>query len=330
MKEKKISIIIPVYNVEKYICTSLDSIISHKKSLDKWLEIILVDDGSTDNSGNICDRYASKYSFIKVIHQKNQGQSVARNVALSVANGEWITFVDSDDIVRADYLSVLLANIMDNKEADIIIFKYKSFTDKDNVQNKIDKISPYSSKKVSILSKSKAMYYITTEEIGNYMWNKVFKKELFNNIKIPVGKRFEDLAVLYKYFQLANEIYLYDDILYFYRQRENSSIHVTNAKEKIALLRESIDVRTEQLKFFKEFNYLRAYKSANHYFMMEEVFYIVGINRYNLKKDDLYLDAQKYLRSYMPRTDDGIKFYLFIKLYNKIPKLIERCLKIIK
>ena len=162
------------------------------------------------------------------------------------------------------------------------------------------------------------------------MWNKIFKKELFNNIKIPVGKRFEDLAVLYKYFQLANEIYLYDDILYFYRQRENSSIHVTNAKEKIALLRESIDVRTEQLKFFKEFNYLRAYKSANHYFMMEEVFYIVGINRYNLKKDDLYLDAQKYLRSYMPRTDDGIKFYLFIKLYNKIPKLIERCLKIIK
>lgn len=330
MKEKTLSIIVPVYNVEKYIFNSIDSIISNRTDLDNWLEIILVDDGSTDNSGDICNQYASKYSFIKVIHQKNQGQSVARNNALDFANGKWITFVDSDDIVRTDYLSILLLNIQNNEDADIIMFGYKMLNNDDDTEAEVNSTVTYSKKKLSTLSKSVAMYYITTEEIGNYMWNKIFRKKLFQNIKFPVGRRYEDIAVLYKYFQLAKKICLYNDCLYFYRQHSNSTIHVKEPQEKINLLKESIRARTEQLDFFKENKYTQAYKNASRYFLADEAFYVIWTNQYCKTKDKMYEDAKKYVRSHKPKISDGKKVYLFVKLYTLFPKLVERYLKVTK
>lgn len=327
MKKKKLSIIIPVYNVEDYISDSINSIILNERNLDNWLEIILVDDGSTDKSGSICDQYALRYSFIKVIHQKNQGQSVARNRALDIADGEWLTFVDSDDLVRKDYLSVVLSNIQNNKSSDIIIFKYKTFSNDEDIT---DIQKDYSPNNLSTLSKSQAMYYLTTNEIGNYMWNKVFKRNLFNKVRFPVGRRYEDIAVLYKYFQLANKICLYDDILYFYRQRTNSTIHIKTPLEKVDLLRDSIRARKEQLDFLKNYEYARAYKNAKHYYMTDEVMYIVWTNKYEFPKDKMYSNAQKFVSSYTPKINEGKKFYLFIKLYNVFPKLIEKYIKVAK
>lgn len=327
MKEKKLSIIIPVYNVEKYISVALNSIISNTDTLDKWLEIILIDDGSTDNSGKICDQYALKYPFIKVIHQKNQGQSVARNAALDIARGKWITFVDSDDIVRKDYLSILLSSIQNNIEADIIIFKFKMFNDDENIENKVNNVKTYSQKNISYLSKSEAMYYITTDEIGNYMWNKIFKRKLFDDVRFPIGRRFEDIAVLYKYFQLAKKICIYNDYLYFYRQRLNSTIHIKKSKKRINLLKESIRARSEQLDFFKKYKYSNALKNASHYLLVDEAYYIIWINEYGLTKDNVYIDAKKYVQSHSPRISEGKKLYLFIKLYSIFPKLTEKFLE---
>ena len=329
MKEKCISIIIPVYNAEKYLSTLLNNIISNKEKLTDLVEIILVDDGSTDKSGSICDKYAFKYSFVKVIHQKNQGQSVARNVALDIACGKWITFVDSDDIVRINYLSLLLANIKNNKEADIIIFRYRSFSDENSDQEKINRAIKYSPKKVSILSKSAAMYYITTDEIGNYMWNKIFKRRLFDGIRFPVGRRFEDIAILYKCMQLAKKIYLYNDCLYFYRERLNSTTHVNGAKENVRLLKEAIISRSEQLEFFKRNNYYRAYKNASHAYVIHQIYYIIRVNNYRLPKDEMYGNAQNFIHTYTPKIKEGIKCYLFVKLYNMFPKLVEKSLQII-
>ncbi|ATO53392.1 hypothetical protein LA20531_07060 [Lactobacillus amylovorus DSM 20531] len=330
MKEKTLSIIVPVYNVEKYIFDSIDSIISNVDDLDSWLEIILVDDGSTDNSGNICNQYASKYSFIKVIHQKNQGQSVARNNALNFANGKWITFVDSDDVVRTDYLSILLSNIKNSEDADIIMFRYKMFNNDDDIRNEVNHTGTYSENKLIALSKSDAMYYITTEEIGNYMWNKIFRRKLFQNIKFPIGRRYEDIAVLYRYFQLAQKICLYNDCLYFYRQHPNSTIHVKDPQEKINLLKESIRARSEQLDFFKERKYTRAYKNASRYFLADEAFYVIWTNQYCKTKDEMYEEAKKYVRSHTPKISDGKKVYLFVKLYTLFPKLVEKCLQVTK
>lgn len=329
MKNKTLSIIIPVYNVEKYISDTVDSIILNKKAIDTWLEIILVDDGSTDRSGDICDEYAVRYSFIKVIHQKNQGQAVARNVALDVACGEWITFVDSDDLVRDDYLSILLSIIKNNKMADIIMYRFEIFQDINSIRNEINKLTTYSKKKIKSISKSEAMYYITTNEIGNFMWNKIFKNKLFDDVRLPAGRKYEDIAVLYKYFQLANRISLYDDSLYFYRQRSSSTVHAQTSNEKVDLLKDSIHARNEQLSFFKKYGYTRAYKNASHYFMMDAVLYVIWVNRSHAVKDSNYLEAQKFLKSYVPKISEGKKNYLFIKLYNIFPKLVERCISVI-
>ncbi len=329
MKDKKLSIIIPVYNVEKYISDSLNSIISVKKGLDDWLEIILVDDGSIDSSGSICDQYAEKYSFIKVIHQNNQGQSVARNIALNIASGEWITFVDSDDMVRSDYLTILLNNIQNNCQADIIMFKFNMFSDKDSIQKKVNETIPYTSEKISEISKSTAMYYLMDDEIGNYMWNKIFKRRLFNDIKFPAGRRFEDIAVLYKCFQLANKIFLYDDYLYFYRQHIGSTLHIKAPLERVDLLKESIQARKDQLNFFDKHKYVSAYNKAKSNYMTDEVFYIVWINKYGLPKDKIYSEAQKFIKSYKPKINEGKKFYFFIKIYSAFPKLVEKSIKLI-
>lgn len=328
MKESKpkLSIIVPVYNVEKYLPYCIESIISNSFNLNSWLEIILVDDGSTDKSGDICDQYALKYSFINVIHQNNQGLSAARNTALDIANGEWVAFVDSDDIVRKNYLSVLLNNIKHNKEADIIIFKYKTF-DNDNSLKNNEAI--YSSKNISVLSKSTAMYYLTTETIGNYAWNKIFKKKMFDNIKFPVGKRYEDIAVMHKYFNLANSIYLYDDYLYYYRQRVNSILHVEKNSKKVGLYRDSIRARSKQLSFFRKYNYSRAFKNASHYFVGEAVRYIFWVNKSHMPKDKEYLVAQNFINSYTPKISEGKKIYLFVKLYNIFPSSIEKLIRII-
>ena len=101
----KVSIIVPVYKVEKYLSKCLNSIVAQTY---KNIEVILVDDGSPDNCGKICDEYANKYSFIKVIHQSNQGQAAARNNAAKLVSGEFITFIDSDDFVEEDYIEYLV------------------------------------------------------------------------------------------------------------------------------------------------------------------------------------------------------------------------------
>lgn len=326
MERKKLSVIIPVYNVQKYIYGTLNSLDLNKSNLDDWLEIILVDDGSTDKSGAICDKYASKYSFIKVIHQKNQGLSAARNAALDIINGEWIVFIDSDDIVRVNYLSVLLDIIDHNKETDIIMFKYKMFDDNDVFENKVD---TYSQKNISAISKSTAMYYLTTERIGNYAWNKIFKRKLFNDIRFPVGKQYEDIAVMYKCFQLASDIYLYNDYLYFYRQRVNSILHVEKNSKKVGLYRDSIRARSKQLSFFRKYNYSRAFKNASHYFVGEAVRYIFWVNKSHMPKDKEYLVAQNFINSYTPKISEGKKIYLFVKLYNIFPSSIEKLIRII-
>ena len=169
----KVSIIIPVYNAERYISKCLNSIISQNKNLNNLIEIVLIDDGSKDKSRVICDDYSRKYNFIKTIHEKNQGQAVARNKAIEIATGDWITFVDSDDLVVEGYLDVLLS-LIKNNNAEIIIFKFKLFSEDVEFSSSIHK---YNNKKVQTISKTEAMYSITTESIGNYMWNKLFKKD---------------------------------------------------------------------------------------------------------------------------------------------------------
>lgn len=215
----KISVIVPVYNVEQYLPQCLDSIINQTY---KNLEIICVDDGSPDNSGKILDEYAKKDKRIKVIHQENQGVSVARNTGLDNATGEYIGFVDPDDWIEANYYETLIHSAKENN-ADVVQCGYKTYCDK------IDKVVVW---KKTIATNFKNI--IKNLKRG-YVWNKLWKAELIqkNNLRFYPGIYMEDLLLSIK---SANHMSLFSIISYAgycYRIRNNSSTNDISKKQKI-------------------------------------------------------------------------------------------------
>lgn len=207
-----ISIIIPVYNVEKYLPRCLNSVINQTY---ENIEIIVVDDGSTDHSGQICDEYAEKDRRIEVIHKKNEGLSVARNEGIINASGKYLSFVDSDDYIALDYINYLF-DLLIMAKADISICGYRKFYG-NNVKHKEKK------SKLIISNREKALFDLLYQrEKLSPAWGKLFRKELFNHIKFPEGRIHEDIGIIYKIFFEASLIVYGNQEKYFYFQRENS------------------------------------------------------------------------------------------------------------
>ena len=252
MKQKNmVSIIVPVYNVEKYIKKCIDSIINQTY---QNLEIILVDDGSPDKCGEICEEYSKKDNRIKVIHKENGGLSDARNAGLEKATGEYIAFIDSDDYIDKNYISTLYNMCITNK-AEIAQCSFKRVTDNQianekDVENKIVNMSGIEAIK-NIFKENYIEYTVA--------WNKLYKKSLFDNIKYPKGKLHEDEATTYKLFYEAKIVSVTNEKLYYYYIRQNS---ITNTKFSLRRL-DYIEELEEQLKFFNDRNeediYLEVY-----------------------------------------------------------------------
>lgn len=215
MSNPLITVIVPIYKVEKYLSICIESIL---KQTYTNIEIILVDDGSPDKCGQICDEYAIKDHRIQVIHKTNGGLSDARNVALDVAKGEYITFVDSDDYIAQDYVEYLW-HILNKNDADISAMLDKHFIDGKTLTifTKEDKVSVISPK--DYLCK---LFYQTNVTTGAQA--KLYKKELFKNIRFPKGLLYEDLLTIYKLVNNCNRIAISDHISYFYRERPGSII----------------------------------------------------------------------------------------------------------
>ncbi|MCH5172292.1 MAG: glycosyltransferase family 2 protein [Erysipelotrichales bacterium] len=210
-----ISVIIPVYNVAPYLNTCLDSVINQTY---KNLEIIIVDDGSTDESGSICEDYAKIDSCIKVIHKKNAGLSSARNVGLEHAKGEWIFFIDSDDWFDTNTLSNLYEFAIRN-QCDIVQCNHYYAYDTYHLYRLANK----KEKKFNILDRKEAMHQlIINDRIKNFAWGKLYKTDLIRDIKFPEGKFFEDSFWQQLVFHRASKIGIIDTPYYFYRQRKDS------------------------------------------------------------------------------------------------------------
>ncbi len=207
-----ISIIVPVYNVEKYIHQCVDSIINQTYTN---LEIILVDDGSPDNCGKICDEYAAKDSRIKVIHKPNGGLSDARNCGIEAADGEWLMFIDSDDWIEPDMAQKLLDAVTKEK-ADMAVCSVTLFNEKERLTPD-NYLSPARTVSGIQLLKEK---WLNVQFI--IACNKIYKKELFENIRYPVGKLHEDEFVIHYLLYEAKKVCVIEDKLYNYRQNENS------------------------------------------------------------------------------------------------------------
>lgn len=209
-----ISVIVPVYNVKHYIGKCLQSICGQTY---KNLEIIVVDDGSTDGSGEICDSFARLDLRVKVIHQSNGGQSAARNSGLLLATGKYLGFVDGDDWIDADMYESLF-RLMVEADADISVFShYKEKQGKTIVNN--------SSGKVSVYTRDEALRALVEDKrIRNYVWDKLFKRNLFKDISFPLNRVFEDIAISYRVFYRAKKVVVQDTPKYHYVVRDGSAM----------------------------------------------------------------------------------------------------------
>lgn len=216
------SIIIPVYNVENYIEKCFESIIRQKNMNE--VEIICIDDGSTDNSGVICDQYAKRDKRFKVFHQENAGVSTARNLGLEMAKGEYIAWIDPDDYISEDWYIKIKPFI--EKKVDVIFFDYISIVNDKKIKVKYENKSKY------IKQDEFFKELVLNMKIQSQLWSKVIKKTLFTNIKFPVGFRaLEDYAVIHYIIEKAEKIYYISDYLYYYLVRKNGLVHAETGFE---------------------------------------------------------------------------------------------------
>lgn len=220
-----ISVIIPVYNVEKYLCQCLDSVI---KQTYKNLEIILVDDGSTDDSGKICDEYANIDKRIIVIHKNNAGLSAARNAGIDICKGDYISFVDSDDWIDLDMYEIFMSKITEHN-ADIVSCGYVlEFANIKINYNLVNIIINGSNKIVQ------SLFY--NKNFPNAVWGKVYSKNIFEKLRFPIGRIYEDMLIKYDILKNSQKVVILKSTFYHYRQRSNSimtDINIEKIKEKI-------------------------------------------------------------------------------------------------
>lgn len=233
----KISVIMPIYNTEKYLHRSINSVINQSY---KNIEIILVDDGSTDSSPQICDEFAEKDNRIKVIHKKNEGAAKARNTAISMATGEYLAFVDSDDFIDKAMIERLVNNAKKHN-ADIAICGFKTTSGNESEAVYIDEEYVFDSQRAL------EHLYIDMDFCFVTLWGKIFKRELFKGIILPAVVCAEDNYVLYKIFLKAKTIVYDKSELYMYYYREGSATKTFNESSS-----EDFRAFSEQMYFWEQ------------------------------------------------------------------------------
>ncbi|MDA3042879.1 MULTISPECIES: glycosyltransferase [unclassified Campylobacter] len=223
-----ISVIIPVYNVENFLHDCLNSVISQTYTN---LEIILVDDGSTDKSGEICDEFATQDNRIKVIHKQNGGLSSARNAGLDIARGRYVSFVDSDDIIDQDFIKILF-DLVNKYNTAIAMCGYKNFTKKEQIEEilqsnlKISKDEKLNQESIFEKNLNRDLFF------GIGIWKALYSKEIWANLRFPMGKIYEDVAIWFDIFNYSPTAVTYKN-LYFYRVREGSIVNSFSKKHLV-------------------------------------------------------------------------------------------------
>lgn len=291
-----LSIIVPVYNVEKYIVNCIDTLLKQPITNS---EIILVDDGSPDKCGKICDEYAKLDKRILVIHKENGGLSSARNAGLDIAQGKYITFVDSDDIVSPNSYLENIKYMEEHEDVDILEFPtfWNYGTDKAYLQI----LGP---KTFSGTEEIFTNWWRGTP-ITPAVWNKIYKHHIFEKIRFPENHVFEDLYLITDFSKSANKVYLSTTGKYYYYLRENS---ISNCKYSFD---KHIDHFTSQFKNYKQlFFYANLKKERVVAFMR------VFQRLITAKKEYPNADINKYytqLCQYYPSWWDIITSYVCAK-----------------
>lgn len=281
MKENNslISIVLPVYNVEQYLHKCFDSLISQTY---ENIEIVAINDGSTDNSGKICDLYSEKDPRIKVIHQDNEGLSHARNIGIANSVGEYLTFVDSDDFIDRNYIEILHSSLIQN-EADIAIGQF-TFFDESSEKEIVGSNSENISTKIKIFNSNEVISKIYSDEITTFVtaWGKLFPKKFFEDIEFPKGKVYEDEYTTYKIYLKSHKVVFVDQIIYYYRERINS---ISRSIFDLKVL-DAVEARTKRL-YDLENNGINVTKYRKQYLK-----WLISI-LYKLKKNGFITEYKK-------------------------------------
>ena len=324
--KKKVSIIIPIYNVEKYLKKCVDSVLQQTY---KNLEIILVDDGSPDKCGKICDTYEKEDNRIKVIHKINGGLSDARNKGIEYATGDYYFFLDSDDFLACDAIEYLV-DLVETTNSDIgafSIYYYNFLTHKKERAENVDK--DY----ILEMNKEQALFQMINTKI-NFGWkacNKLYKSELFKNVRFPFGKLYEDVGTTYKLILNANKI-VYSSIPKYYYVNNDQSItrtYLFNEKElaRIEMAEQmctEIDLKINNKKLSKKLNYFKCTQylavinimirsDCYNYYIIRKIKNIIRNNIFTLMK---YADKKKMTQFICIFLSFNIYKYMFKRAIN--------------
>lgn len=308
--EELISVIVPVYNVEKYLRKCIDSIINQTYTN---LEIILVDDGSPDNCGKICDEYSKKDNRIKVIHKENGGLSDARNVGIKSAKGKYITLIDSDDYVTKDYVEFLY-QLIKKYNAKVSVCKHIVKYEKSGKRFDTGTGKEYNLTPVDAF---KLMLYGNDMDVS--AWAKMYDKELFENIEYPKGRLFEDSATTYKLFDLCENIAFKSEAKYIYIIRENSITTNGFNSKKMDLI-----ISTNEMCNYLIEKYPELKHAADRRLMYAYLSTLTQLSKSSKKKTEKYNEYRDELMEYINKNRKEI---LKDNLIPKRDRLALKCTK---
>lgn len=310
-----VSVIVPVYNVEQYLRCCIGSVLAQTFS---DFELILVDDGSPDNCGAICDEYAAKDSRIVVIHQKNSGVSCARNTALKVAKGEYVTFCDSDDYYATTWLEDLYSGI---GEADIALAQYSSVSDAGN----IGKTSRHECGVYSINNTDDRINYVVRYVFGGKhgweIWTRLFRMEIIQQYHIrfceSCGNFAEDLGFVLEYMLFAKKLISLPALGYYYRVRNGSMMQSSKNQVKLDAMNE---ISQQYIATIKHYESDRRFKRVIPIFH-----FLIMCNQYGKL---LGTDQYQHLHRYIHTIHRYKEWRMFTKqifgCYNELVRLVKK------
>ncbi|WP_024867330.1 glycosyltransferase [Butyrivibrio sp. FCS014] len=316
-----VSIIVPIYNVERYLVRCLESIINQSYAN---LEIILVDDGSTDGSGKICDKYGLKDSRIKVIHRSNGGLSAARNSGLSVASGEYIAFVDSDDYIDSNMVESMFLCAQKNNATVVTCGRMRVSGDCFEPQKVVE------GEKV-VASEEAIRQIFIGGYISEAVWDKLFKREAIINKRFPEGEINEDIELVIAILGDAEKIVYLGEALYFYCENEGSITRSGYKHNKMIMLKHLRNIEDYICRKYPHIIH-EFYVLSTRY--MQEVLYLLLSNKstYVSNKDDydkVYATFRKHFKEFFFDRNIGVidkmkGLLILLGLYLPIHSMIHK------
>ena len=312
----KVSVIIPAYNMEKYIDKCLNSMVN--QTLDST-EIIVVNDGSTDNTQNIIEEYKEKYpDIIKSINIKNSGIGPARNIGIKKAKGKYITFIDSDDYIKENALEIAYEK-QEQTKSDIVVWDYYEVNEAGHIlkEDNIKRFNP-----TSILENKELLFNINPAP-----WNKLYKKELFDDIKFPNNHiKYEDLLTIPKVLLKANKITKIEKVLSYYLIRDNGETKTID--KRVFDILEVLDTITT---YFKKEKLYAPLQEEIEYLNIEHIMFHIVKQRYIKDKkmsNEFIYRAFAYLNKNFPNWKENKYYKRNTRLYKRIIQENELLLNI--